>query len=91
MPGTTIQIHGRADSDFDCYLAMPDASGPVPAVVLASAIHGVDGISAISPTNLPCTDSSPRRPICSGARSPAPSPAPTANAPPNADSHGRKK
>ena len=42
MPGKIIQIHGRADSDFDCYLAMPDASGPVPAVVLASAIHGVD-------------------------------------------------
>jgi dienelactone hydrolase len=42
MPGKTIQIHGRADSDFDCYLAMPEASGPVPAVVLASAIHGVD-------------------------------------------------
>jgi carboxymethylenebutenolidase len=42
MPGTTIQIHGRADSDFDCYLAMPQADGPVPAVVLASAIHGVD-------------------------------------------------
>jgi len=42
MPSTTIQIHGRADSDFDCYLAMPEAGGPVPAVVLASAIHGVD-------------------------------------------------
>src|SRR6478752_4333307 len=42
MPGKIIQIHGRADSDFDCYLAMPEASGPVPAVVLASAIHGVD-------------------------------------------------
>jgi len=42
MPGKTIQIHGRAGSDFDCYLAMPQPSGPVPAVVLASAIHGVD-------------------------------------------------
>ena len=42
MPGKTIQIHGRADSDFDCYLAMPQADGPVPAVVLASAVHGVD-------------------------------------------------
>jgi len=42
MPGKTIQIHGRADSDFDCYLAMPQVTGPVPAVVLASAVHGVD-------------------------------------------------
>jgi carboxymethylenebutenolidase len=42
MPGETIQIHGRADSDFDCYLAMPKTDGPVPAVVLASAVHGVD-------------------------------------------------
>jgi carboxymethylenebutenolidase len=42
MPGETIQIHGRADSDFDCYLALPETDGPVPAVVLASAVHGVD-------------------------------------------------
>ena len=42
MQGKTIQIHGRAGSDFDCYLAMPPADGPMPAVVLASAIHGVD-------------------------------------------------
>jgi carboxymethylenebutenolidase len=42
MPGKTIQIHGRAGSDFDCYLAMPHVPGPVPAVVLASAVHGVD-------------------------------------------------
>jgi len=42
MPGKTIQIHGRADSDFDCYLAMPQVTGQVPAVVLASAVHGVD-------------------------------------------------
>ena len=42
MAGRTIQIHGRAGSDFDCYLSMPQAPGPVPAVVLASAVHGVD-------------------------------------------------
>jgi carboxymethylenebutenolidase len=42
MPGKTIQIHGRADSDFDCYLAVPQTDSPVPAVVLASAVHGVD-------------------------------------------------
>jgi carboxymethylenebutenolidase len=42
MAGKTIHIHGRAGSDFDCYLAMPQVPGPVPAVVLASAVHGVD-------------------------------------------------
>ena len=42
MAGKIIQIHGRAGSDFDCYLALPQAAGPVPAVVLASAVHGVD-------------------------------------------------
>ena len=41
MPGKTIQIHSRI-GNFDCYLAIPQASGPVPAVVLASAVHGVD-------------------------------------------------
>jgi len=42
MAGKTIQVHGRTGSDFDCYLAMPKADGPVPAVVLAGAVHGVD-------------------------------------------------
>jgi carboxymethylenebutenolidase len=42
MPGTTIQIRGRAGSDFDCYLAMPATAAPAPAVVLACAVHGVD-------------------------------------------------
>ena len=32
----------RADGQFDCYLVTPDASGRVPAIVLASAVHGVD-------------------------------------------------
>ena len=41
MAGKTIKIHSTTGS-FDCYLAMPQASGPVPAVVLASAVHGVD-------------------------------------------------
>jgi carboxymethylenebutenolidase len=27
---------------FDCYLSLPDATGKVPAIVLASAVHGVD-------------------------------------------------
>ena len=32
----------RADGQIDCYLVTPDASGRVPAIVLASAVHGVD-------------------------------------------------
>ena len=42
MPGTTIKIRSREGGEFDCYLAMPAAEGPVPAVVLACAVHGVD-------------------------------------------------
>jgi carboxymethylenebutenolidase len=45
MTGRTIKIHGTT-GNFDCYLAMPQASGSVPAVVpavvLACAVHGVD-------------------------------------------------
>ena len=41
MPAETIKIATRAGGTFDCYLAPPEA-GPVPAVVLASAVHGVD-------------------------------------------------
>jgi carboxymethylenebutenolidase len=42
MPGTTIKIHSKDGAAFDCYLALPDTSAKVPAVVLACAIHGVD-------------------------------------------------
>ena len=42
MPGRTIKIRSRDGGTFDCYLAAPDADDPVPAVVLASAVHGVD-------------------------------------------------
>src|SRR5262245_14002246 len=41
MAGKTIKIQNTTGG-FDCYLAMPQASAPVPAVVLASAVHGVD-------------------------------------------------
>jgi carboxymethylenebutenolidase len=37
-----ISIRARDDGRFDCYLAAPEVADPVPAVVLASAIHGVD-------------------------------------------------
>ena len=42
MPVETIKIASRDGGAFDCYLALPAADGPVPAIVLASAVHGVD-------------------------------------------------
>jgi len=42
MPGTTIKVSSREGGAFDCYLAMPAGEGKVPAIVLASAVHGVD-------------------------------------------------
>lgn len=42
MPATSIRIPARAGGAFDCYLATPEATGPHPAIVLASAVHGVD-------------------------------------------------
>jgi carboxymethylenebutenolidase len=42
MSGKTIQIRSRSGAAFDCYLSLPDTPGKVPAIVLASAVHGVD-------------------------------------------------
>lgn len=42
MDGKDIRIHSRDGGEFDCYVAAPAGEGKVPAVVLASAIHGVD-------------------------------------------------
>ena len=42
MPGKDIKIRASGGGEFDCYLALPAGGGKVPAVVLASAIHGVD-------------------------------------------------
>jgi len=42
MPGETIKITSRDGGAFDCYLALPAGTEPVPAVVIASAVHGVD-------------------------------------------------
>jgi carboxymethylenebutenolidase len=42
MPGRTIKIASRNGGEFDCYLSLPAASAKAPAVVLASAVHGVD-------------------------------------------------
>ena len=37
-----IKIRSSEGSEFDCYLATPEAAGKVPAIVLASAVQGVD-------------------------------------------------
>jgi carboxymethylenebutenolidase len=42
MPGQTIQIRSRSGGTFDCYLSTPKTERKVPAIVLASAVHGVD-------------------------------------------------
>jgi carboxymethylenebutenolidase len=42
MPSETIRVGASAGGEFDCYLATPAGDGKVPAVVLASAVHGVD-------------------------------------------------
>ena len=42
MQRQDIRIKSSTGGEFDCYLALPDAPGKVPAVVLASAIHGAD-------------------------------------------------
>src|SRR5271165_1780402 len=38
----TIKIRSSESGEFDCYLVAPETDGQVPAVVLASAVHGVD-------------------------------------------------
>ncbi len=42
MPGKNVKIRSREGGEFDCYIATPGAGGKVPAIVLASAVHGVD-------------------------------------------------
>jgi carboxymethylenebutenolidase len=37
-----IKVRSSQGGEFDCYLVTPDAKGRVPAIVLASAVHGVD-------------------------------------------------
>jgi carboxymethylenebutenolidase len=38
----TIAVRSTEGLEFDCYLVLPEVQQPVPAVVLASSIHGVD-------------------------------------------------
>jgi carboxymethylenebutenolidase len=42
MQRKDIKIRSRDGGEFDCYLAIPDGTTKVPAVVLACAVHGVD-------------------------------------------------
>ena len=42
MPSRNIKIRSRDGGEFDCYLVTPTSDAPTSAVVLASAIHGVD-------------------------------------------------
>ena len=42
MPGKSIRIRSRQGGEFDCYLAAPRGRGKVPAMVIASAVHGVN-------------------------------------------------
>jgi carboxymethylenebutenolidase len=43
MQRKDIKIRSQSGSEFDCYMVVPEVKGPVPAIVLASAVHGVDG------------------------------------------------
>ena len=40
--GKNVRIRSTEGGEFDCYLVTPESTGPVPAIVLASAVHGVD-------------------------------------------------
>jgi carboxymethylenebutenolidase len=42
MQKKDIKIRSSEGPEFDCYLVVPDTAAQVPAIVLASAIHGVD-------------------------------------------------
>ena len=42
MSGQTVKIRSSEGGEFDCYLAATAADAPMPAIVLASAVHGVD-------------------------------------------------
>jgi len=42
MSGKTIKIRSSGGGEFDCYLVTPKTDAALPAMVLASAVHGVD-------------------------------------------------
>ena len=43
MPGKNVRVRSSKGGEFDCYVAMPGSNVKAPAVVLASAVHGVNG------------------------------------------------
>ena len=43
MDKKDIKIRSTDGGEFDCYIVQPDGEGKVPAVVIAAAVHGVDG------------------------------------------------
>ena len=42
MKRQDLKIRSSEGPEFDCYVVTPEAGKKVPAIVLASAIHGVD-------------------------------------------------
>jgi carboxymethylenebutenolidase len=42
MQGKNVKIRSGEGGEFDCYIATPSSAAEVPAVVLASAVHGVN-------------------------------------------------
>jgi carboxymethylenebutenolidase len=42
MSGKNVKVRSNEGGEFDCYLAAPRVGGKVPAIVLASAVHGVN-------------------------------------------------
>ena len=42
MTGSHVKVASREGGTFDCYVALPAGGGKAPAVVMASAVHGVD-------------------------------------------------
>lgn len=42
MQGKNVKIRSSEGGEFDCYVATPSSTAKVPAVVLASAVHGVN-------------------------------------------------
>jgi len=42
MQRSNVKIRSSKGGEFDCYIAAPDLGARVPAVVLASAVHGVN-------------------------------------------------
>jgi len=42
MQGKRVRVRSSEGGEFDCYLATPNTGARVPAIVLASAVHGVN-------------------------------------------------